>query len=75
MLLETGFQTSSRAVHLTHTTLTGEALCGESGIDCLGEPDLAAICEDCDRIGRELGLEHDHWSVVQIRLDVAARAA
>ncbi len=59
--LEAGFENDSAVVHLTRTTLVADALCGHEPIGFHGEPDLAVICEDCDRIGRELGGDPAGW--------------
>ena len=46
MLLGSGYVNGARVVHLTHTTLLVEGLCGEAvGFD--GSPDLGVICEEC----------------------------
>jgi hypothetical protein len=46
-MFSVGHASGSRIVHLTHTSLVADALCGEIGIDRLGEPDLAIVCEEC----------------------------
>ena len=46
MLLEPGYAEGTRVVHLTHTTLVVEALCGEQA-ELHGEPDLAVLCDEC----------------------------
>jgi hypothetical protein len=62
MRFEVGFAQGSSLVHLTHTTLSLDALCGHGEpIEFHGEPDLAVICEDCDRIGRELAADPGGW--------------
>lgn len=64
MRLEPGHRDGHPVVHLTHTTLFAEALCGEGAIDFLGTPDLAVLCEECDRIGREAGEDRVQWAYV-----------
>ena len=54
MLLEPAHAEGTRVVHLTHTTLVVEALCGEPA-DLHGEPDLAVLCDDCLEHARALG--------------------
>ena len=52
-----------------------EALCSEPvGLD--EEPDLAVICEDCDRLAREAGGDPDGWvtTIVDVRLELRAAA-
>ena len=51
-----------------------EALCGEP-VQLDGEPDIAVICEDCDRLGREAGGDPAEWiagATVRIELRAAA---
>jgi hypothetical protein len=65
----------SRIVHLTQASFLTEALCGEPvGLD--GEPDLAVICEDCDRLACEAGGDPDGWvaGVAGVRLELRAAA-
>ncbi len=50
-----GHVTGSRIAHLTHTILVADALCGEIGIDRLGEPDLAVVCEECESVAVSVG--------------------
>jgi hypothetical protein len=82
MRLVPGYVDGSAIVHLTHTTLSDEALCGEAVVDVDGEPDLAIVCEECDRIGREVGQRE--WARVSrtltlvdipVRVSVESRAA
>jgi hypothetical protein len=84
MRLVPGYVDGSAIVHLTHTTLSDEALCGEAVVDVDGEPDLAIVCEECDRIGREVGQDQDEWARVSrtltlvdipVRVSVESRAA
>ena len=79
MLARVGFYAghveTSRIVHLSQTSFLTEALCGEPvGLD--GEPDLAVICEDCDRLAREAGGDPDGWvaDVADVRLELRAAA-
>jgi hypothetical protein len=70
-----GHVKTSRIVHLTQASFLSEALCGEAvGLD--GEPDLAVICEDCDRLAREAGGDPDRWvaDVADVRLELRAAA-
>ena len=78
MRLVPGYVDGSVIVHLTHTTLSDEALCGEAVVDVDGEPDLAIVCEECDRIGREAGRDQDEWARLSRTLtlvDIPARVA
>jgi hypothetical protein len=76
MRLEAGFAQGSSVVHLTHTTLSLDALCGhDEPIGFHGEPDLAVICEDCDRIGRELAGDPAGWMRITTTQLPALRAA
>jgi hypothetical protein len=62
-------------VHLTHTTLVCEALCGEEEpVVWDGEPDAAVICSACDELARALGLDPAAWMRVEAEL-VLQRAA
>ena len=63
----------TRVVHLTSRSFLVEALCGEP-VHLDGEPDIAVICEDCDRLGREAGGDPDEW-VTEAAIDVELRAA
>jgi|RhiMethySRZTD1v2_1073278.scaffolds.fasta_scaffold119762_1 hypothetical protein len=70
-----GHVETSRIVHLTQASFLMEALCGEPvGLD--GEPDLAVICEDCDRLAREAGGHPDGWvtTIADARLQLRAAA-
>lgn len=49
MAFQPGYLGEERIVHLTTTTLVAEALCGTT-VDADGEPDLALLCEECDRL-------------------------
>ena len=70
MELYAGHTEESRIVHLTSRSFLVEALCGEP-VHLDGEPDIAVICEDCDRLGREAGGDPGEWvtevSVVELR--------
>ena len=46
MRLCPGHVDGDRTVHLTHTTLVHEALCG-AVVDCDGEPAGGTLCLDC----------------------------
>lgn len=51
-----------------------DALCGES-VHLDGEPDIAVICEDCDRLGGEVGGDPGEWvtdAAVRVELRAAA---
>jgi hypothetical protein len=64
----------SRTVHLTARSFLVESLCGES-VSLDGEPDVAVICDECDRLAREAGGDPESWvsvSVTEIELRVAA---
>ena len=52
---------SQRSCISTHTSLVSDALCGEESIGFHGEPELAVICDECDRLGRELDGDHEAW--------------
>jgi len=69
-----GHVEGSRIVHLTARSFLVEALCGEPA--CLdGEPDIAVICEECDRLGREAGGDPGTWvaeATVRVELRLAA---
>ena len=49
MAFQPGYLGEERIVHLTISTLVAEALCGTT-VDADGEPDLALLCEECDRL-------------------------
>lgn len=55
-----GHTEGSRTVHLTAHSFLVEGLCGEP-VSLDGEPDIAVICEDCDRLGREADGDPDEW--------------
>ena len=64
----------SRTVHLTGCSFFVEALCGES-VYLDGEPDVAVICEGCDRLGREARGDPGEWvtgAAVRVELRAAA---
>jgi len=68
MLLEPAHAEGTRVVHLTHTTLVVEALCGDpTGLH--GEPDLAVLCDECLEHARALGVDVDVW-VTEVHIDV-----
>ena len=69
-----GHTEGSRIVHLTARSFLVEALCGEP-VHLDGEPDIAVICEDCDRLGREADGDPDEWvrgAAVIVELRAAA---
>ncbi|HEX7069402.1 MAG TPA: hypothetical protein VF190_01295 [Rhodothermales bacterium] len=69
-----GHVEGSRTVHLTGCSFFVEALCGES-VYLDGEPDVAVICEGCDRLGREAGGDPGEWvtgAAVRVELRAAA---
>ena len=68
-----GHNEGSRIVHLTARSFLVEALCGES-VRLDGEPDIAVICEDCLRVGREAGGDPGDW-VTEAAVRVELRAA
>jgi hypothetical protein len=64
----------SRIVHLTAHSFLVEALCGEP-VHLDGEPDIAVICVDCDRLGRESGGDPGEWvSGLAVRVELRAAA-
>jgi hypothetical protein len=74
MELYAGHTGESRIVHLTTHSFLVEALCGEP-VHLDGEPDVAVICEDCDRLGREAGGDHAEWVTgTAIRVELRAAA-
>lgn len=60
MLLVTAHSDGLTIVHLTHTTLVHEGICGEL-VTHHGEPDLATICEDCLAAALSLGKDVSMW--------------
>ena len=69
-----GHTEESRIVHLTARSFLVEALCGEP-LQLDGEPDIAVICEDCDRLGREAGGDPAEWVVgATVRVELRAAA-
>jgi hypothetical protein len=70
-----GHVETSMTVHLTQSSFLTEALCGEP-VELDGEPDLAVICEDCDRFACEAGGDPDGWvaDVADVRLELRAAA-
>jgi hypothetical protein len=67
-MFATGYVSGSRTVHLTETTLVNDALCGETGIDMLGEPELGVICDECEAAAIAAGGDPANWR----RVDVVA---
>jgi len=68
MPLEPGYAEGTRVVHLTHTTLVAEALCGEP-TELHGELDLAVLCDECLEHARALGVDIEVW-VTEVQIDV-----
>jgi hypothetical protein len=60
MLLQPAHLAGTRIVHVTHTTLVVEALCGEA-VDLHGEPDLPVICGDCLELARAARADISLW--------------
>lgn len=74
MLLVTAHTDGLAIVHLTHTTLVHEGICGES-VTHHGEPDVATICEACLALALALGEDVSLWYRVTdepIELPIAA---
>ena len=68
MLLEPGHAEGTRVVHLTHTTLLSEGLCGEpAGLH--GEPDLPVMCDACLDHARVLGVDIEIW-ITELQIGV-----
>jgi hypothetical protein len=69
-----GHNEGSRIVHLTARSFFVEALCGEP-VYLDGEPDIAVICEHCDRLGREAGGDPGAWvTAATVRVELRAAA-
>jgi hypothetical protein len=68
MLLEPAHAEGTRVVHLTHTTLVVEALCGEP-VALHGEPDLAVLCDECLEHACALGVDIEVW-ITEVQIDV-----
>jgi hypothetical protein len=69
-----GHTEGSRIVHLTAHSFLTEALGGEP-VHLDGEPDIAVICEDCDRLGREADGDPGEWaSGAAVRVELRAAA-
>ncbi len=60
MLLHAGHVDGTRIVHLTHTRLCAEGLCGET-VELDGEPDLALICDECLELAVVAGVDVTVW--------------
>lgn len=56
-----GHVAGTSVVHLTVGSVDGLALCGETSVDLLGEPDLAVICEQCDAAATARGGDPADW--------------
>ena len=69
-----GHLATERIVHLTQASFLRDALCGGS-VSFDGEPDLAVICDDCDRLGREAGGDPDTWVVTSADTHLELHAA
>ena len=67
MLLQPGHIDGDRVVHLTHTTLMVEAVCGEP-ITHHGQPHDAVACSACFEIVLELGLDATEWYSARAKL-------
>lgn len=68
MVLEPAHAEGTQVVHLTHTTLVVEALCGEqTGLH--GEPDLPVFCDECLELARALGVDVGLWTP-EVQIDV-----
>lgn len=64
----------SSVVHLTHTMLVVEALCGEA-VPLDGHPELAVLCDECDLLAREAGGDPQAWVKLEpVVLDLRAAA-
>jgi hypothetical protein len=73
MNLQPAHADGTRVVHLTHTTLVVEALCGEL-TDVHGEPDLAVLCDECLEHARLMGVDVEIWlSRVEIVVEADAQ--
>jgi hypothetical protein len=68
VLLRPGHCEEGRIVHLTHTSLFDEGLCGEP-VTLDGEPDLAVVCPECLEIALAAGVDVSAW-VADIELSV-----
>ena len=68
MVLEPAHAEGTRVVHLTHTTLIVEALCGEP-VELHGEPDLAVLCDECLERARALRIDVSVW-MTEVEIDV-----
>jgi hypothetical protein len=68
MLLEPAHAEGTRVVHLTHTTLVVEALCGEVA-DLHGEPDLAVLCNECLEHARAFGVSVE-IRITEVQIDL-----
>jgi hypothetical protein len=74
VLLVTAHTDGLTVVHLTHTALVHEGICGEP-VTHHGEPDLATICDDCLTFALALGEDVSVWYRVAeepIELRIAA---
>jgi hypothetical protein len=72
MLLEPGYAEGTQTVHLTHTTLVVEALCGGLA-DLHGEPDLPVLCDECLDHALLLGVDVQVWLTVAENDDPATQ--
>jgi hypothetical protein len=74
-MLEPGYAEGTRGVHLTHTTLVVEALCGEPVV-LHGEPDLGLIlmCDECLELARARGADPSVW-VTEVEVEMRLRLA
>jgi len=60
MLLAPCHAAGTRVLHLSHTTLIAEALCGTM-VDNDGEPDTPVVCDDCLEQSLARGLDLSLW--------------
>ena len=60
MLLASAHAEGMRVVHVTHTTLVLEALCGEQ-VAFHDEPELSVVCDECLELARALGADLETW--------------
>jgi hypothetical protein len=74
MLLQPAYAAGTRILHLTHTSLIVESLCGEE-VGFHGEPDLAVICDECIAIAVVAGADASSWLPDIVRESVLPLAA
>ncbi len=74
MHLQSAHVAGTRIVHLTHTTLVIESLCGEQ-VESHGEPDLPVMCDECLTIALLDGSDVSIFLTIipdEVRLSLAA---